>query len=52
MEEIFPTIHDEFLKGFVEFMRALEIECERRGHDILIPAFPPFVEDEAIERGL
>ena len=52
MEQNFPGIYDEFLKGFAEFMRDLESECERRGHDILIPAFPPSVEDEAIERGL
>lgn len=52
MEEIFPGIYDQFLKGFSEFMWDLESECERRGHDVLIPAFPPSVEDMAIEWGL
>ena len=49
MEETFPGIYDEFLKGFDEFMRDLESECERRGHEIELPVFPPSVEDEAIE---
>ena len=52
MEEMFPGMYDIFLHGFNEFMRDLESECERRGHDILIPCFPPSVEDHAIERGL
>ena len=52
MEEMFPGIYGEFLKGFNEFMWDLESECERRGHDILLPAMPPSVEDEAIEWGL
>ena len=52
MEELFPAIYDEFLKGFHEFMRDLESECERRGHAMEIPVFPPSCEDEAIERGL
>ena len=52
MEELFPGVLDEFRKSFPCFMHDLESECERRGHDVLIPAFPPSVEDEAIERGL
>lgn len=52
MEMYGEGLYDELLKGFGEFMRDLESECERRGHDIAIPAFPPSVEDQAIERGL
>ena len=52
MVETFPSIYDEFLKGFREFMWDLESECERRGFDIELPVMPPSVEDEAIEWGL
>ena len=49
MEEMLPTIYDEYLKGFNGFMRDIESECERRGHPILIPSIPPAVKEEAIE---
>lgn len=47
-----PDRYTEMLQGFALYMADYESECERRGHDIAIPAFPPPVDDEAIERGL
>lgn len=40
------------LHGWPLYMADYERERERRGHDIVIPAFPPSVENEAIEHGL
>lgn len=51
IQEAVPGLYDKMLSKFRELMWDYESECERRGHEIEIPAFPPPIDDQAIERG-